>query len=236
MKNKFKTKIYADGADMNSILKLNNKKIISGFTTNPSLMRKSGVKNYKDFCKSLLKKVKKKPISFEVFSDNLTVMKSQALEISSWGKNVFVKIPIINSKNINTTNLIKDLSARGININVTAIFSVKQIKKLITNFNPNSKIILSVFAGRIADTGVDPEDIINKIYSKIRSKKNISILWASSREIFNLYQAERSNCHIITLGADLISKLEYYKKNLEDYSRETVVQFNTDAKKSKFKL
>lgn len=163
-------------------------------------------------------------------------MKSQALEISSWGKNVFVKIPIINSKNINTTNLIKDLSARGININVTAIFSVKQIKKLITNFNPNSKIILSVFAGRIADTGVDPEDIINKIYSKIRSKKNISILWASSREIFNLYQAERSNCHIITLGADLISKLEYYKKNLEDYSRETVVQFNTDAKKSKFKL
>ena len=236
MKNKFKTKIYADGADMNSILKLNNKKIISGFTTNPSLMRKSGVKNYKGFCKSLLKKVKKKPISFEVFSDKLTEMKSQALEIASWGKNVFVKIPIINSKNINTTSLIKDLSARGININVTAIFSVKQVKKLITNFNPNSKIILSVFAGRIADTGVDPEDIINKIYSSIKNKKNISILWASSREIFNLHQAERSNCHIITLGADLISKLEYYKKNLEEYSRETVVQFNTDAKKSKFKL
>ena len=142
MKNKFKTKIYADGADMNSILNLNNKKIISGFTTNPSLMRKSGVKNYKDFCKSLLKKVKKKPISFEVFSDNLTEMKSQAIEIASWGKNVFVKIPIINSKNINTTNLIKDLSARGININVTAIFSVKQVKKLIANFNPDSKIIL----------------------------------------------------------------------------------------------
>lgn len=236
MKNKFKTKIYADGADMSSILKLNNKKIISGFTTNPSLMRKSGVKNYKDFCISLLKKVKKKPISFEVFSDNLTEMKSQAIEIASWGKNVFVKIPIINSKNINTTNLIKDLSARGININVTAIFSIKQIKKLITNFNPNSKIILSVFAGRIADTGVDPENIIKTIYSSIKNKKNISILWASSREIFNLYQAERSKCHIITLGADLISKLEYYKKNLEEYSKETVLQFNTDAKKSKFKL
>jgi transaldolase len=236
MKNKFKTKIYADGADMNSILNLNNKKIISGFTTNPSLMRKSGVKNYKDFCKSLLKKVKKKPISFEVFSDNLTEMKSQAIEIASWGKNVFVKIPIINSKNINTTNLIKDLSARGININVTAIFSVKQVKKLIANFNPDSKIILSVFAGRIADTGVDPENIIKTIYSSIKNKKNISILWASSREIFNLHQAERCNCHIITLGADLISKLEYYKKNLEEYSRETVVQFNTDAKKSKFKL
>jgi transaldolase len=236
MKNKFKIKIYADGADISSILNLNKNKIISGFTTNPSLMRKSGVKNYKDFCKSLLKKIKKKPISFEVFSDDLTEMKSQALEIASWGKNVFVKIPIINSKNINTASLIKDLSAQGININVTAIFSLKQVKKLITNFNPNSKIILSVFSGRIADTGVDPEDVINKIYSNIKNKKKISILWASSREIFNLYQAEKSNCHIITLGADLISKLKYYKKNLEEYSRETVVQFNTDAKKSKFKI
>ena len=156
-------------------------------------MRKSGVKNYKDFCISLLKKVKKKPISFEVFSDNLTEMKSQAIEIASWGKNVFVKIPIINSKNINTTNLIKDLSARGININVTAIFSIKQIKKLITNFNPNSKIILSVFAGRIADTGVDPENIIKTIYSSIKNKKNISILWASSREILTYIKQKEVN-------------------------------------------
>jgi len=236
MKNKFKIKIYADGADMNSILKLNKEKIISGFTTNPSLMRKSGVKNYKSFCKSLLKKVKKKPISFEVFSDKLPEMKSQALEIASWGKNVFVKIPIINSKNINTTNLIKELSSHGINVNVTAIFLPEQVKKLITNFNPSSKIILSVFAGRIADTGIDPENLVNKIYSNIKNKKNISILWASSREIFNLHQAERSKCDIITLGHELISKLKYHKKNLEKYSRETVVQFNTDAKKSKFKI
>ena len=229
------TKIFCDIADLNLIKKFDRKKIVKGFTTNPSLMRKAGAKDYQNYSKKILK-VKKKPISFEVFSDNLTEMKSQAIEIASWGKNVFVKIPIINSKNINTTNLIKDLSARGININVTAIFSVKQVKKLITNFNPDSKIILSVFAGRIADTGVDPENIIKTIYSSIKNKKNISILWASSREIFNLHQAERSNCHIITLGADLISKLEYYKKNLEEYSRETVVQFNTDAKKSKFKL
>lgn len=236
MKNKFKIEIYADGADMNSIIKLNKTKLINGFTTNPSLMRKSGVKNYKNFCKLLLKKVKKKPISFEVFSDELSLMKSQALEIASWGKNVFVKIPIINSKNINTSELIKELSNEGINVNVTAIFSVNQIKKLIYNYKPKSKIILSVFAGRIADTGVDPENIIKKINSSIKYKKNVSVLWASSREIFNLHQAQRSNCKIITLGHDLISKLKYHNKNLEEFSRETVIQFNLDAKKSKFKL
>lgn len=236
MKNKFKIKIYADGADMNSIIKLNKSKLINGFTTNPSLMRKSGVKNYKNFCKLLLKKVKKKPISFEVFSDELSLMKSQALEIASWGKNVFVKIPIINSKNINTSELIKELSNEGINVNVTAIFSFNQIKKLIYNYKPKSKVILSVFAGRIADTGVDPENIIKKINSSIKYKKNVSVLWASSREIFNLHQAQRSNCKIITLGHDLISKLKYHNKNLEEFSRETVIQFNLDAKKSKFKL
>ena len=236
MKNKFKIHIYADGADIKSILNLNNKKFISGFTTNPSLMRKSGVKNYKKFCKELLKKVKTKPISFEVFSDEINEMKAQALEIASWGKNVFVKIPIINSKNINTTNLIKELSLEGINVNVTAIFSLKQIEKLIKNFNPKSKIILSVFAGRIADTGVDPENIIKNIYSKIKYKNKMSILWASSREIFNLQQAHRCKCSIITLGHELISKLKYNKKNLNEYSRETVIQFNNDAKKSKFRL
>ena len=236
MKNKFKIKIYADGADMNSIIKLNKTKLVNGFTTNPSLMRKSGVKNYKNFCKLLLKKVKKKPISFEVFSDELSLMRSQALEIASWGKNVFVKIPIINSKNINTSELIKELSNKGINVNVTAIFSINQIKKLIYNYKPKSKIILSVFAGRIADTGVDPENIIKKINASIKYKKNVSVLWASSREIFNLHQALRSNCKIITLGHDLISKLQYHNKNLEEFSRETVVQFNLDAKKSKFKL
>ena len=236
MKNKFKIKIYADGADMNSIIKLNKTKLVNGFTTNPSLMRKSGVKNYKNFCKLLLKKVKKKPISFEVFSDELSLMRSQALEIASWGKNVFVKIPIINSKNINTSELIKELSNKGINVNVTAIFSINQIKKLIYNYKPKSKIILSVFAGRIADTGVDPENIIKKINASIKYKKNVSVLWASSREIFNLHQAQRSNCKIITLGHDLISKLQYHNKNHEEFSRETVVQFNLDAKKSKFKL
>lgn len=236
LKKKFKIKIYADGANINSILKYNKNNIIDGFTTNPSLMRSSGVNNYEKFCKSLLKKIKKKPISFEVFSDNLAEMKLQAMKISSWGKNIYVKIPIINSQNINTTKIIKELSYLGININVTAIFSFNQVKKLIMNFKPKSNIILSVFAGRIADTGVDPENITKKIFKNIKYKKKISILWASSREIFNLHQAIRGKCNIITLNEDLISKLGLYKKNLQDYSKETVSQFNNDAIKSKYQI
>jgi len=236
VEKKFKIKIYADGANINSIIKYNKNNIISGFTTNPSLMRSSGVNNYENFCRSLLRKIKKKPISFEVFSDNLSEMKMQAIKIAGWGKNVYVKIPIINSQNINTTKIIKELSDLGININVTAIFSLNQVKKLIMNFEPKSNIILSVFAGRIADTGIDPEHITKKIFKNIKNKKKISILWASSREIFNLHQAIRGKCSIITLNEDLISKLKLYKKNLQQYSKETVAQFNNDAIKSKYKI
>ena len=235
-KKKFKIKIYADGANINSIIKYNKDNIIDGFTTNPSLMRSSGVKNYEKFCKTLLKKINKKPISFEVFSDNPSEMKAQAEKIASWGKNVYVKIPIINSKNFNTTKIIKELSNLGININVTAIFSFSQVKKLIKDFKPKSNIILSVFAGRIADTGVDPEDITKKIFNNIKYKNKISVLWASSREIFNVQQAVRGKCNIITLNEDLISKLRLYKKNLYQYSKETVAQFNSDAIKSKYKI
>lgn len=218
------------------MLKLNKSNLVSGFTTNPSLMHSAGVKNYENFCKILLNKIKKKPISFEVFSDELAEMKKQAIKIAGWGNNIYVKIPIINSKNINTTKIIKELSNLKINVNVTAIFSFRQIKKLITNFNPKSKIILSVFAGRIADTGVDPEILIKKIYKNIKNKNNIKILWASSREIFNLQQAKRSGCKIITLSNELLTKLKLNNKNLEEYSKETVKQFNDDAKKSGFQI
>ena len=234
MKNKIR--IFADGANVTAMLKLNKSNLVSGFTTNPSLMHSAGVKNYENFCKLLLNKIKKKPISFEVFSDELAEMKKQAIKIAGWGNNIYVKIPIINSKNINTTKIIKELSNLKININVTAIFSFRQIKTLITNFNPKSKIILSVFAGRIADTGVDPEILIKKIYKNIKNKNNIKILWASSREIFNLQQAKRSGCKIITLNNELLAKLKLNNKNLEKYSKETVKQFNDDAKKSGFQI
>lgn len=234
MKNKIR--IFADGANAITMLKLNKSNIVSGFTTNPSLMRSAGVKNYENFCKLLLNKIKKKPISFEVLSDDLAEMKKQAIKIARWGDNIYVKIPIINSKNINTTKIIKELSNLKININVTAIFSFNQIKKLITNFKPKSKIILSVFAGRIADTGIDPEILIKKICKNIKNKNNIKILWASSREIFNLQQAERSGCKIITLSNELLAKLKMNNKNLEKFSQETVKQFNDDAKKSRFKI
>ena len=234
MRNKIS--IFADGANMTTILKLNKNNLISGFTTNPSLMRSAGVKNYENFCKLLLNKIKKKPISFEVFSDELAEMKKQAIKIAGWGNNIYVKIPIINSKNINTTKVIRELSNLKININVTAIFSFRQIKTLVTNFNPKSNIILSVFAGRIADTGVDPEILIKKIYKSIRNKNKVKILWASSREIFNLQQAKRSGCQIITLSNELLTKLKLNNKNLEKYSQETVKQFYDDAKKSRFQI
>jgi len=233
---KIKTQIYADGADYDSIIDLNKKKIIKGFTTNPSLMKKSGVKNYKQFCIKVLKKIKNKPISFEVFSDTNKKIIAQSNIISSWGKNVFVKIPIQNSNGKDLSDLILGLNSRGIKINVTAIFTFEQVKKIINKVDRKSEVILSVFAGRIADTGEDPEPIVKKIANYSKSKKNIKILWASSREIFNYYQANRCNCHIITLGKDLINKLKYKNKNLKLFSKETSQMFIQDAKKAGYNL
>jgi transaldolase len=231
-----KTKIYADGADIKDILALNKKKIIKGFTTNPSLMKKSGVKDYVTFCQKILKTIKKKPVSFEVFSDAPQEIKNQARIISSWGRNVFVKIPILNTKGKDMTNLIIDLSFEKIKINVTAVFTFKQVKKIIDNINNNSDVIISVFAGRIADTGIDPEVIVARIVKYAQFKKNIKILWASPREIFNLYQADRCGCHLITLSDELIKKLKFYNKNLESFSRETSLMFFNDASSAGYKL
>ena len=235
-KNKFNISIYADGADLSEMVKLSKINFIDGLTTNPSLMRAAGVKDYKNFAKDILKKIKTKPISFEVFSDDLLEMEKQALKISKWGKNINVKIPITNSKGVKTKSLIQKLSRSGIICNVTAIFTLNQIKDLMNNMDKNSNIILSVFAGRVADSGRDPEILMTECSKYLKKFKNAKLLWASTREIFNIYQAARSGCHIITVPDNLLSKLNLINKNFNFFSKETVQMFYKDALKSKFKI
>ena len=191
-KKKFNISIYADGADFSDMVRLSKINYIDGLTTNPSLMRAAGVKDYKNFAKKILKKIKTKPISFEVFSDDIWEMEKQALKISKWGNNINVKIPITNSKGVKTKSLIQKLSRSGIVCNVTAIFTLNQIKDLMKNMDKNSNIVLSVFAGRVADSGRDPEILMKECSKYLQKFKNAKLLWASTREIFNIYQAARS--------------------------------------------
>tara|TARA_Y100001970_G_scaffold130723_1_gene161185 strand:- start:46790 stop:47518 length:729 start_codon:yes stop_codon:yes gene_type:complete len=234
--NKLKIKIFADGADIHKILSLSDVEYIKGFTTNPSLMRKSGVQNYEKFARSLLEKITKKPISFEVFADDIDEMHVQAKKIASWGKNVNIKIPITNSKGEDTSDLISSLCNEDIQVNVTAIFTYNQIKNLISKINHESKIILSIFAGRIADTGVDPVPLIKEVVEFTKEYQQAEVLWASPRELLNIYHAENSGCHIITIAADIINKLNLIGKDLNQFSLETVNMFYQDAKKSEFKI
>ena len=228
-------KVYADGADYSDFVNLNKSKIIKGFTTNPSLMRKSGVKNYEKFAKKLIKVIKK-PISFEVFSDELDEMYIQAKKISSWGSNVYVKIPIVNSKGVSTIRLIKKLNLEKIKLNITAVFTFNQVNKIINILNSKTPSIISIFAGRIADTGIDPINILKRSIKLKKNNKNIKILWASTREVLNIYQAENINCDIITVPIGIIKKLNLYKKNLKKYSIETAKDFYLDGLKSKYKI
>lgn len=230
-----KIKIYADGADYSDFVNLNKSKEIKGFTTNPSLMRKSGVKNYEKFARKLIKVIKK-PISFEVFSDEIDEMYNQAKKISSWGNNVYVKIPIVNSKGVSTIRLIKKLNLEKIKLNITAVFTFDQVNKIINSLNSKTPSIISVFAGRIADTGIDPIDIMKRSIKLKKNNKNIKILWASTREVLNIYQAENINCDIITVPIGIIKKLNLYKKNLKKYSVETAKDFYLDGLKSKYKI
>jgi len=232
----FKIKIFADGADMDTFLKLNSMNIIKGFTTNPSLMKKFGVLNYKSFAINLLEKIKDKPISFEVFADDLASMERQANEIASWGKNVYVKIPITNTKGESTDSLIEKLNKQNISCNVTAIFTLNQVKKIIKLINGKTPLILSVFAGRIADTGRDPIPLMNDFINLVKSKNNVEILWASTREVINIFQAEKINCDIITVPSDLLGKLNNLDKDLGSFSRETVLDFYNDAKSAGYKI
>ena len=232
----FKIKVYADGADYKSIVKLSKKKYISGFTTNPTLMRKSGVSNYKKFALKVLSKVKNKPISFEVFSDDLKKMKKEALEINSWGKNVYVKIPSVNTKGTSTNSLIRELSDLGIKLNVTAVFTFNQAQKIINSLNKNVPSIVSIFCGRIADTGRDPELIINKIKNISNRRKRTEILWASTREVYNIKQAEKLGCDIITVPNNILSKINMLNLNLNYLTLDTVKTFRNDALKSNYKI
>ncbi len=234
--NSLKIKIFADGADFDDIISLNNKEFIKGFTTNPSLMKKAKIKNYEEFAKELLNHIKEKPVSFEVFSDEIEEMEKQAEKIATWGKNVNVKIPITNTKNVSTKELINKLSNKGIICNVTAIFTLEQIKEVVEVLHKDTPAILSVFAGRIADSGINPEDIITSSVSYAKKKPLSEILWASTRETLNIFQAEDMGCQIITVPHSMLNKLNLIGKNLNEYSIETVKDFYDDAKSAGYNL
>ena len=229
------TKIFCDIADVNQIRKFSKKKIVKGFTTNPSLMRLAGAKDYQKYSKEILK-VCKKPISFEVFGDDYNSMRRQALIINSWGKNVYVKIPVINSKGIFMGKIIKELNRKNIKLNITAVYNANQTQKIIKCLNKKSKVIISIFAGRAADTGKDPIPEFKKSIKMSKGYKNIEILWASVREPYNYLQAKQLGCHIITVPPKIIEKIEKFGKSFSDLSIETVKGFLKDSKRSKFKI
>ena len=229
------TKIYCDIADLKLIKKFNKKKIVKGFTTNPSLMRQAGAKDYKKYSKNILK-LSNKPVSLEVFGDDYKSMKKQALMINTWGKNVFVKIPVINSKGKFMGKLIKELSNLNIKLNITAVYKSEQTKKILKVLNKNSKTIISIFAGRSADVGKDPIPEFKKSILMSKKYKNVEILWASVREPYNFTQARQIGCHLITIPPQIIEKIEKFGKSFEKLSQETVVGFLNDSKKSKFSI
>tara|TARA_B100000989_G_scaffold147894_1_gene110180 strand:- start:3732 stop:4430 length:699 start_codon:yes stop_codon:yes gene_type:complete len=230
------TKIYCDIADLNNIKKFNKKKIVRGFTTNPSLMRKAGAKNYKLYSKEILKICKNKPISFEVFADNYESMIKQGVQINTWGKNVYVKVPVVNSKNKFSGKAIKELNKQNIKLNITAVYTAKQTAKILQNINKTTKVIISIFGGRAADTGKDPLPEFKKSIKIAKSFKNVSILWASVREPYNYIQAKQLGCHIITIPPTIIEKIEKFGKTFDQLTKETVKTFLLDSKKSNFKI
>ena len=229
-----KTKIFCDIADYKTIKLFNKKKIVDGFTTNPSLMRLAGAKNYKEYCLKLLKVCNKKPISFEVFADDFDEMIKQSLKINDWGKNVYVKIPVVTSKGKFTGPIIKELSNKGIKLNITAVYSYEQTARVINCLNKKSRSIISIFAGRMADNGKDPLPIFKKSILKVKKYKNIEILWASTREAYNYLQAKKLNCHIITMPPKIIDQINNFGKSLNQLSLDTIKNFLADSRKSKF--
>tara|TARA_Y100001970_G_C14122021_1_gene796840 strand:+ start:234 stop:932 length:699 start_codon:yes stop_codon:yes gene_type:complete len=230
------TKIFCDIADLASIEKFNKKKIVKGFTTNPSLMRKAGAKDYKSYSKQILKICKNKPISFEVFADNQKSMIEQGKKINTWGKNVYVKVPVVNSKNKFTGDVIKELNNRNIKLNITAVYTSKQTQKILKVINKKTKVIISLFAGRTADAGKDPVPEFIKSIKLAKNYKNVEILWASVREPYNYLQAKQIGCHIITIPPVIIEKIDNFGKTFDQLTKETVKNFLIDSKKSKFKI
>ena len=230
------TKIFCDIADISSIKKFNKIKIVKGFTTNPSLMRKAGAKDYKIYSKQILKICKNKPVSFEVFADDHKSMIKQGMKISSWAKNVYVKVPIVNSKNKFTGNVIKELNSKNIKLNITAVYTANQTKKILKKINKSTKVIISIFAGRAGDTGKDPIPEFKKSIILARRYKNVEILWASVREPYNYLQAKQLGCHIITIPPTIIEKIQKFGKSFDQLTQETVKAFLVDSKKSNFNI
>ena len=230
-----KTKIFCDIADINLIKKFDKKKIVKGFTTNPSLMRKAGAKNYSYYSKQILK-ITNKPVSCEVFADNEFDMISQGIKINDWGKNVFVKVPVTNSKGKFMGKVIESLNSKGIKLNITAVYTAKQTKRILRVINNKTKVIISIFAGRMADVGKDPLPEFKKSISFSKKYKNVEILWASTREPYNYIQAQKISCHIITVPPAIIEKIEKFGKTHLKLTTDTVKGFLTDSKKSKFKI
>ena len=231
-----RTKIFCDIAEINQIKKFNRKKIVKGFTTNPSLMRKAGAKDYKTYCKKILKICKKKPISFEVFADTPKEMLKQAYKINKWSKNVYVKIPVVNSKGIFMGSVIKELSSQGIKLNITAVYTFKQVSRIFNCLNKKTKTIISIFAGRMSDKGKDPLPIFKKSISLTKKHKNIEILWASTREAYNYIQAKQIKCNIITMPPKIINQITSFGKSYQALTLDTVKGFLVDSKKSRFSI
>ena len=231
-----KTKIFCDIAELAKIRKFNKKKIVKGFTTNPSLMRKAGAKDYKSYSKKILKICNNKPVSLEVFADNYFGMREQAIKINTWAKNVYVKVPIVNSKGKFMGKIIKELNGQNIKLNITAVYTAKQTKKILKMINKKTKVIISIFAGRAGDTGKDPVPEFIKSISLAKRFKNVEILWASVREPYNYLQAQQLGCHIITIPPSTIEKIENFGKSFNKLTKETVKNFLIDSKKSNFKI
>ncbi len=230
------TKIFCDIAELDQIKKFNKKKIVKGFTTNPSLMRKAGAKDYKSYSIKILKICKNKPVSLEVFADDYENMKKQAKQINTWAKNVYVKVPVANSKGKFMGQIIKELNHQNIKINITAVYSAEQTKKILKLINKKTKVIISIFAGRSGDTGKDPVPEFKKSIALAKKFNNVQILWASVREPYNYLQAKQLGCHIITIPPPIIEKIEKFGKSFKKLTVETVKGFLEDSKKSKFKI
>tara|TARA_X000000950_G_scaffold162432_1_gene198588 strand:+ start:55 stop:753 length:699 start_codon:yes stop_codon:yes gene_type:complete len=230
------TKIFCDIADLSLIKKFNKKKIVKGFTTNPSLMRKAGAKDYESYSKKILKICKNKPVSLEVFADDQKSMILQGIKINQWAKNIYVKVPVVNSKNKFSDKVIKELNNKNIKLNITAVYTSKQTKKILKVINRTTKVIISIFAGRAGDTGKDPLPEFIKSISLAKKFKNVQILWASVREPYNFLQAKQLGCHIITIPPSIIEKIEKFEKSYDQLTIETVKGFLSDSKKSKFKI
>ncbi|MGL4337169.1 MAG: transaldolase [Turicibacter sp.] len=236
MMKELQVKIYADGADLNSMLDEYNKGLAKGFTTNPSLMKKAGITDYKTFAKDVVSHITDMPISFEVFADEQDMIIKEAEEIATWGQNIYIKVPVVNTKGEFNGESIKHLSSQQIKLNVTAVFTIEQVKAILKNLDKDVPAIISIFAGRIADTGVNPMKIVKEAVELANDYPSIEILWASCRELYNIFEADQSGCHIVTVQNSLLDKMNLVGKDLAEYSQETVIDFFRDANSLGFSI